>query len=513
MLLRTTLGAAFVALPLAASAAADVVTGRVLDSNGLPVPGVDIDIDNLGSGGDPTIIDDYTDANGVFTIVVPAGLYDVSFTPPAPPVTSHLVHVEESVSVVGTRNLGDIVLAPGYALTGRVLGIGGAPVVGLDLDVVVVSSGDTLDMNNDVTNALGQFAIAVPQEPCLVQLDGASGLGALLVSKEYELDLSADLALGDIQLAPGFVLSGRAVNGANVGVFNADLDVYDANGDLVFTSNDNTNATGNFSVVVPAGALSVEICPLFTSPVAGVALAPTVAGATNLGTIVLPPAVTLSGVVTDFTGAPMAAGDVDLVDSVTGQQVYVCYDDVKPGGTYALRAPVGTYDVVFEPVDFAAPLGSDVEVGFVLNTSKVLNGVLPSCPFPTTYGSGTAGSGGFVPTMGFLGGAPRKQNDGFALTVDGVVGGAFGYVFVGFGPASFPLGTGTGLIDPFLPYFSFLVVADGTPGAPGAGTATLPLPVLSNYVGITIYAQSAMVDFGLPDLIVLSNAITTKFCQ
>lgn len=506
------LRAAIAALLLTPLAAADVVSGRVVDALGQPVPGVNIDIDNLGSGGDPVITNDFTDANGLFSIVVPAGFYDVSFFPPAPPATTHLVTVEENVTVVGTNNLGDVTLPAGHALSGRVLGIGGAPVVGLDIDVIEESSGDKLDTPNDFTDALGNFHIAVPTDACRVRFDGDSGLGALLVSKEFEFDLSGDFAMGDVQLVAGFVLGGRLLNGA-VGVPNADVDVYDATGAKVFTANDDTNALGNFSVVVPAGALTVEICPLFSSPVAGVLRQPTVVGSTNLGNIVAPPAVTLSGVLTDHFGAPMNTGDVDLYDAVTGASVFVCYDDVKPGGTYALRAPLGTYDVVFEPVDFSQPLGADAHENYVLSTNQVLNGVLPNCPFPTTYGVGQMGAGGFVPTMGSQGGAPRVQNGDFALTVSNVVGGTFGYVFIGFAPANIPFGNATALIDPFGPIYQFSVFANGAPGVPGAGTAVLALPVQPSYAGIAIYAQSVLVDASLAEFLVLSNAVTVQFCR
>ena len=71
-----------VTLLLALPTAADNLIGRVVDSNGVGVVGVDIDVDNLGSGGDPDIFNDGTDAQGFFNVTLPPGQYVVRFTPP-----------------------------------------------------------------------------------------------------------------------------------------------------------------------------------------------------------------------------------------------------------------------------------------------------------------------------------------------------------------------------------------------------------------------------------------------
>src|SRR5262245_66102418 len=65
------------------------VTGHVVGPNGVGVPGIDIDLDNLGSGGRPDVFNDGTDANGNFTMTVdPQGVYEVLFFPPPPPTTT-----------------------------------------------------------------------------------------------------------------------------------------------------------------------------------------------------------------------------------------------------------------------------------------------------------------------------------------------------------------------------------------------------------------------------------------
>ena len=70
---------------LTATAQADVVTGRVLDAAGQPVPGCNIDMRDEVTGNDMVLSNDSTNALGVFSIAVPTGLYQVTITPPLPP--------------------------------------------------------------------------------------------------------------------------------------------------------------------------------------------------------------------------------------------------------------------------------------------------------------------------------------------------------------------------------------------------------------------------------------------
>jgi len=72
-------------LALSPATRAGVITGRVVDSLGNGVAGVNIAVD--GSGG-PTIANGGTNAGGFFTATItPDGVYDLTFEPPAPPVT------------------------------------------------------------------------------------------------------------------------------------------------------------------------------------------------------------------------------------------------------------------------------------------------------------------------------------------------------------------------------------------------------------------------------------------
>ena len=485
---------------------AQILSGQVLDATGQPVPNVDIDLENLGSGGDPDLMDDFTDVNGFFSFLVPPGFYDIRFVPPVPPTTTHLIATMEAVTIVGDLNVGQVTLPPGYGLTGRALGPTGLALPGVDLDITELATGEDLFLISDNTNAFGVFNIAVPQGPFELQLDATPVLGQTVVSQALELDLSGNTNLGDIVFPQGFFLSGRVVTPAGVGLANVDIDAVGSDGVDVYTPKDNTDALGFFQVVVPADTIDVEACPPTLSPFAGVAqTGVSVAGPTNIGTLTAPQGVILSGTVTDFTGALLAEGDVDLMLAGTQTSVFVCSDAVS-GGSYSLKAPLGTFDVVFEPVDFSEPLGADVHAGVSLFADQTLNGQLPSCPFPTAYGAGSPGTGGVVPQLAGKGGAPRVDNPDFGWLVTGAVPSTVGGFFIGFSQTAIPFAGGSILVTP-APIVQFPLAANG------AGEASLTLPVKPNYAGVTVHTQAWAIDFGTPFLVTLTNGVTTTFCE
>lgn len=120
----------------------------------------------------------------------------------------------------------------------------------------------------------------------------------------------------------------------------------------------------------------------------------------------------------------------------------------------------------------------------------------------STYGNGSPGTGGVVPTISC--GQAWMGNAGWGVSVSDTLGGAAGVV--GVSPASatanygpLPVWIDLNLALPFFP-----IVTTGVPGSAGGGDAFLPLPltvfpVASNLAGQTWYWQAAIVDFGAPN--------------
>jgi hypothetical protein len=494
---------------------ADLIQGRVVDSNGVGVAGVDIDAKNLLGGDDPTLFNDGTDANGFFSTTIPAGQYRLTFNPPPPPTTTHLVAELDDVIVVGTVNLGDVALAPGVSLSGHVQTGAGFPVAAVNLDVIDLASGDNLTTVNDFTDAFGNFNVAAPIGPVELRLDTTPIAAPLLAPTTVELDLTGDTAVGNITLQPGFLLSAFVRRSNGTPVEGADTDTTDAltESDL-YTPGDNTDDVGFVDVIVPAGTFDFEVCPLFTDGLVAATVKDVVVNSNlHLGVITLQNGVVLSGTVQNGSSAPLGNVDVDVRHSGSGVAVTLCADNTAANGTYAVLVPTGTFDVTFTP-PYSQPYGSQVVASVNVPGNTIVNGNLPDCPFHTLYGAGLAGSGGLVPQLDSSGGAPRIGNPDWTLEISNGRGGSLCTLIFGFGPASIPFKQGTLLVDIVsFPSVFLTLPLSGPAGVPGAGAFNLPIPATPPiFAGLTWYTQAFVSDPGAPAGFAMSGGMHVTYC-
>ncbi len=381
-------------LLLAAPAAADTITGRVVDASGVGVAGVDIDVKSLSGGGNPNITNDGTDASGFFTTTLPAGVYRVFFYPPAPPTTTHLTATVDNVVVAGVKNMGVITLAPGVGIFGRALDAAGVPVAGVNLDVIDVPTATNLLLKGATTNAFGNFAVAAPAHSIYLDLDPLAVIGRTLAPRRLELVPTGELQLGNLTLQTGFALSGTLRNSAGVAQSGIDLDVFDtATGAAVFTPHDNTNTAGLFSMVLAPGTYDVEVCPplarrLVATDVPGLAFTTT----TSLGVITLASGVVLSGVVRDVTGTGVLGADVNVRNALTLVSVFLCGDNTSATGAYTVVVPVGTLNIGFALPGKHGTSGEDLHTHVPITGDTILDGVLPA-PAPDFSATPRTGAG------------------------------------------------------------------------------------------------------------------------
>ena len=151
--------------------------------------------------------------------------------------------------------------------------------------------------------------------------------------------------------------------------------------------------------------------------------------------------------------------------SASGDDVYVVWDDTRNGAT----------DIFFN-------------VPFGLHA----------------YGSGHPGSGGNVPQ---LSGSGRPTiGDSFELNIANGLGGTAGALLLGSAKTSLPIFGGTLLVLPIgLP----TVVLGGTPGAPGAGTGSIPFSLLPRpgLVGVSLFFQVILLDVGASESVSMTNGV------
>ena len=122
------------------------------------------------------------------------------------------------------------------------------------------------------------------------------------------------------------------------------------------------------------------------------------------------------------------------------------------------------------------------------------------------YGAGLAGSGGHVPRLSGTG--STNLGDDASLAVEGGLGAAPGWLFVGLASAALPLKGGTLLVDPAGALLVSLPLS-GPAGVPGAGSAQLDvtLPTDPALSGAAAFLQAGWSDPGAAAGLSLSNAL------
>lgn len=138
------------------------------------------------------------------------------------------------------------------------------------------------------TTATGTFTMTVPAGTYTVDVEPPGG-STFAPTRLESRHVIAPLNVGTLTLQPGFTVSGTVLYQGGLPVANGDTDIIDAaTGQKLFTPNDNTSATGTFSMVVPAGTYKVVADPAAGSYLSVESAAFTVAGNVTVPTITLP---------------------------------------------------------------------------------------------------------------------------------------------------------------------------------------------------------------------------------
>ncbi len=518
----------FLALILALCSSAvpvfgDTFTGRIVDSNGIGVPGVNINAKASSGGGTGNIMNDGTDALGFFTTTIDPGTYRLTFRPPAPPAALGLVLRLDNQTILGITNLGTLMLEPAVALSAHVMDQAGLPVPGVNLDIIDQSNGNNIDLVNGSTNLTGDFSIAVPVGQVELRMDTTPVVGPLLAPHNRFITTGANVALGNITLEPGFSITAALLDPSFAGVSNLDADVFDPlTGRKLYTPGDNTDGNGFVDFVVPAGVFDMAFCPPPGSNlVAHMALAVNVIADTTLGIITLQNGVRLTGTVFNNLGAPQTKVNLDVRDSLTQANILICTDNTDAAGQYSVVIPNGTFDVIFRP-SYALNLGSTKITGLVVAGNTVQDATLPFCAPASTTGIGRSGSGGFTPSMAAFGGSLRLGNPGWGLDVTQGLGQAFGMMSFGIGNSCNARGLGgvrAGAGVPARPQtqslFRQIFRLNGSAGVAGSGSAHLNLPIPSDpaLAGLFISVRVQIQDPTAPGKRALSPLLCGQLCQ
>ncbi len=137
-----------------------------------------------------------------------------------------------------------------------------------------------------------------------------------------------------------------------------------------------------------------------------------------------------------------------------------------------------------------------------------------TCHAPVNYGNGTAGSGGFVPTL-TAANDPTIGNPSFEIDSTQILGGAPGFLVLGFGRALVPFHGIELLVDLSQPFLLVSVQASGPAGVPGAGTLQMigSIPNDQDLLGLEIDCQLIVIDSGGPRGLAASPGLAIMICD
>ncbi len=291
------------------------------------------------------------DLQGWFSIVVPLGEIDIRVVPP---VGSSYVPYFARHNITGPLTLGTKQLEQGYQVTGSIVsGSSLLPISGAEVLTYDALTETEHFQANKRANTFGAFSLLLPRG--LHRFEIIPPLGSTHQGFEiFNVAVLGNMNMGQIALEPAVVLQGIVRDSAGLPVAGVDIDVITTDGYKIYTTSDNTIATGQFGVLVPQGNYSVRVDPLPGSGLVGVKTAPfTVSGPTNIGVITLQQGVPLALQVVDGLGNGIPGVDLDLFDAASGEEIIVAGDVTAADGTLTVTVLPGTYDLELD-----APQGS-----------------------------------------------------------------------------------------------------------------------------------------------------------
>lgn len=353
------------------------LSGYVRDTAGLGLADIDLNITDELTGQlvytpNPT---DNTDSTGFYSLVIAPGVYTLTYRPIA---GQKLVAVEFKGVVFNTNQARDVVLQPGFFVSGTVLDNTSQPVKDADLDFDISATKTRVPTPNDNTDNNGFYQVVVAAGIYDITVEPQVA-DKLVGQRKFSVPVTKDTVV-DFTLQPGLYLSGLVRRASDFsGVANVDLDVYDttAANTKIPTPFDFTDVTGAYQIVVPAGTFNVAFQPPVSSGLASVESLRISVTTDRTLNATLPSGFTLSGSVQRTGGGGLPNIDVKFLNSSTGTKVILANHFTNALGNYAVVAVPGTYTVRFEPPQSSRRLAQEF-LNFVLSTNMTLNVALDS---------------------------------------------------------------------------------------------------------------------------------------
>lgn len=412
----------------------------VVSADGLPVPGIDIDVYELSPAGYRFVPDaavTSTNTPGVYaTGNLPPGQYVVKADPAPGDFLALSYHnaagqqasFVEQASVLPLLTAGvtnaHIALVSGASLGGFVTTSGGAPAAGMDLDVFD-AAGTRMEQGGSVL-ADGSYQVGpLPAGDYLVRADPTAGQSYVRVyhpaaafraeAAPVAVTGGVDVAGVNMMVAEGGWVEGSVSLPGGGAATNLNVDILNEAG-RVLEMVGHTDAAGHFRLgPVAAGNHRVRADPDAARLLArvyhpaalaeaGGALVPVTALQTNLGVnIQLSAAGAVAGTVRDALGSPLAGVDLDVFDAVTLARIDVSAA-TGADGSY-LVGPLNAGSVLVR----AQPVPGDPHLTLYHPGALFIE---QAAAVPVAVGAIQSGRDFSLPTGGFIAGMIVSAADG-----------------------------------------------------------------------------------------------------
>lgn len=393
--LALTLGLATAPVAVADDGAETALTGRVVDTAGDPIVGVQVTAYTRDSAFSSwrAFTSTTTDAEGVYELTpLPVGeTLRIGFTHDdfQPTFFGGSDIVESAADVLtaaGPTALETVTLTPGARITGRVVDGTGTPVVGAsvttyawngsgwqDISTVDVDDAGVFTIKNLVLDGRYRLEVVGPWDSSFLPAD----LGGSWGSDDADAIVTGQPAtsVGDVLLSRASTISGRVTTDGTTGLPGVGVTAYTRtdNGDLVWTESASTEADGSFIIerLTPGTPYILQLTPEddayaavyfrdTTDEYAAEPVIPDVGGA-QIGTVTLRKQPRLTGTVTDEADSLVDGARVRLYAQRDNHGVLdwqqVATTTTNGQGSYTLTAPTvdGTYRLGVDGIGELAP--------------------------------------------------------------------------------------------------------------------------------------------------------------
>lgn len=367
-----------IGLPASSLLAQLSLSGKVTNQANVGIANVKVDIYESATGS--KIGGTATDISGNYSLLVPAGTYDVTYDPPS---GSGLAPQMVSNFTISNHTVLNVSLPPGFTLSGRVTNNMAVGVDSVDINVIDVNTGNKLFTPRDNTDINGNYSVVVPAGTYDLVYSPPKSTKLVAVT-HTNVPISSN-TVRNVTLNPGFLLSGTVTDNNSTPVPDVDLDaIISSTGEKVVTPGDNTDNNGIYSIVIPGGTLNIDFDPLPSTGLAPLLLPNVVITKDTTINVTLFPGITISGQVKDQSNTPVANVDLDVIDTLTQLKLSISGDVTDQNGNYSIRIPVGVYDITYEPLLISThlvpqklaglSLANDTTINVSLISGKILSG-------------------------------------------------------------------------------------------------------------------------------------------